>query len=77
MREKAAAIKAPEGVLDTCGTGGDMAHTFNISTTTAIVVSACGVPVAKHGNRSVSKPVRARMLLKRSALKIDLPPEKG
>src|SRR4030066_1125716 len=54
MREKAITIKAPEGVLDTCGTGGDMSHTFNISTGTSIVVAACGVPVAKHVNRSVS-----------------------
>jgi anthranilate phosphoribosyltransferase len=76
MREKATTIKAPQDVLDTCGTGGDMSHTFNISTTTAFVVAGAGVPIAKHGNRSVSSQCGSADLLEALGVKIDLPPEK-
>lgn len=74
MREQMITVAAPENAIDIVGTGGDGAGTLNISTASAIVVAASGVPVAKHGNRALSSKSGASQVLEALGVKLDLSP---
>ena len=72
MRAKMNVVKSPKKSMDTCGTGGDGKNSLNVSTATAFVLAACGIPIAKHGNRALTSKCGSADVLKALKINIDM-----
>ncbi|MAQ71762.1 MAG: anthranilate phosphoribosyltransferase [Alphaproteobacteria bacterium] len=73
LRDVSKTINAPDNAVDCCGTGGDGLHSYNISTAVALITSACGVPMAKHGNRASSSKCGAADVLEELGVNLNAP----
>ena len=75
LREKSLKVKAPQNIIDTCGTGGDGKNTLNISTASSLLIASMGVKVAKHGNKALSSKCGSADVLERLKININLKPD--